>query len=78
MIQARKAILIYTVGRNRVVVSSDGEPLQTIRVYNMAGSLVRQERVSGMQYEFTLPAGIYIVSAEDRNGMLENVKVRVR
>lgn len=77
-ISARKAILIYTVGRNRVVVSSDGEPLQTIRVYNMAGSLVRQERVSGMQYEFTLPAGIYIVSAEDRNGMLENVKVRVR
>ena len=76
-ISARKAILIYTVGRNRVVVSSDGEPLQTIRVYNMAGSLVRQERVSGMQYEFTLPAGIYIVSAEDRNGMLENVKVRV-
>ena len=77
-ISARKAILIYTVGRNRVVVSSDGEPLQMIRVYNMAGSLVRQERVSGMQYEFTLPAGIYIVSAEDRNGMLENVKVRVR
>lgn len=77
-ISARKAILIYTVGRNRVVVSSDGEPLQTIRVYNMAGSLVRQERVSGMQYEFTLPAGIYIVSAEDRNGMLENVKVRTR
>lgn len=77
-ISARKTILIYTVGRNRVVVSSDGEPLQTIRVYNMAGSLVRQERVSGTQYEFTLPAGIYIVSAEDRNGMLENVKVRVR
>ena len=76
-ISARKAILIYTVGRNRVVVSSDGEPLQTVRVYNMAGSLVRQERVGGMQYEFTLPAGIYIVSAEDRNGMLENVKVRV-
>lgn len=77
-ISARKAILIYTVGRNRVVVSSDGEPLQTVRVYNMAGSLVHQERVGGMQYEFTLPAGIYIVSAEDRNGMLENVKVRVR
>lgn len=78
VIRAAKSILIYSVGQNRIMVTSNDAPLKTIRVYGMNGSLIRQEKVNTMQHTLQLPAGIYLIVAEDNTGVTENAKALSR
>lgn len=76
-IKAHNAFLIYTIGSGRVMVIAENAPLETIRAYTMNGTLIRHIQASGMQQEFTLPAGIYVITATDRDGLQETAKIRV-
>lgn len=78
VIRAAKSILIYSVGQNRIMVTSNDAPLKTIRVYGMNGSLIRQEKVNTVQHTLQLPAGIYLIVAEDNTGVTENAKALSR
>lgn len=75
---AHKSILIYSLGNGKALVTSEGNPLSTVRVYNMNGALIRQEKCSGNRHELHLPKGVYLIVASDSEGLQENGKVLLR
>lgn len=75
---AHKSILIYSLGNGKALVTSEGNPLSTVRVYNMNGALIRQEKCSGNRHELHLPKGVYLIVANDSEGLQENGKVLLR
>lgn len=75
---AHKSILIYSLGNGKALVTSEGNPLSTVSVYNMNGALIRQEKCSGNQHELHLPKGVYLIVASDSEGLQENGKVLLR
>ena len=75
---AHKSILIYSLGNGKALVTSEGNPLSTVSVYNMNGALIRQEKCSGNRHELHLPKGVYLIVASDSEGLQENGKVLLR
>ena len=57
-----------------------GTPLRAVRVYGIDGDLVTQQSLANQTaYRLNVPRGaIYVVYAEDMDGIIRNVKLRVR
>lgn len=75
---ARNAFRIYTVGREHVVVTAANAPLKTILVHTVNGKQVRSIQADGIQWQFRLPTGLYLVTAIDKEGLQETEKIVVK
>ncbi|MBP3517328.1 MAG: hypothetical protein J6K31_02745 [Parabacteroides sp.] len=75
---ARNAFRIYTVGREQVIVTAANAPLKTILVHTVSGKQVRSIQADGMQWQFRLPTGLYLVTAIDKEGLQETEKIVVK
>lgn len=62
--ELENTISIYSARRGQVIVSSL-RPVKEIKVFGLNGSQVRQFSVNTTQYSFDLPAGIYMIHADD-------------
>ena len=73
-------IEIYSVRPGEIVVTTVGTPLRAVRVYGVDGDLVTQQTLANQTaYRLNVPRGaIYVVYAEDADGIIRNVKLRVR
>ena len=73
-------ISIYSLRPGEIVVTTVGTPLRSVRVYGIDGDLVtRQTLANQTTYRLNVPRGaIYVVYAEDMDGIIRNVKLRVR
>ena len=73
-------ISIYSLRPGEIVVTTVGTPLRSVRVYGIEGDLVTQQSlVNQTAYRLNVPRGaIYVVYAEDMDGIIRNVKLRVR
>jgi len=72
------AIAIYSVQSGKVIVSSTQE-VRNIKVYSLSGAMVKNYvNLNTPQYTFNLPAGVYVVHAEGKDGTVKVEKVIVR
>lgn len=72
------AIAIYSVQSGKVIVSSTQE-VRNIKVYSLSGAMVKNYmNLNTTQYTFNLPAGVYVVHAEGKDGAVKVEKVIVR
>ena len=73
-------ISIYSLRPGEIVVTTVGTPLRSVRVYGIDGDLVTQQTLANQTaYRLNVPRGaIYVVYAEDADGIIRNVKLRVR
>lgn len=73
-------ISIYSLRPGEIVVTTVGTPLRSVRVYGIDGDLVTQQSLANQTaYRLNVPRGaIYVVYAEDMDGIIRNVKLRVR
>lgn len=73
-------ISIYSLRPGEIVVTTVGTPLRSVRVYGIDGDLVTQQTLANQTaYRLNVPRGaIYVVYAEDMDGIIRNVKLRVR
>ncbi len=71
-------ILVYTVGQNRVVVSSTASRIEKIRINTFDGKLLKEVKGAGQYQEIDLEKGNYIVTVQTDNGASHTEKVRVR
>ena len=73
-------ISIYSLRPGEIVVTTVGTPLRSVRVYGIDGDLVTQQSLANQTaYRLNVPRGaIYVVYAEDADGIIRNVKLRVR
>lgn len=75
---ANAQLLIYTMGRNRIVVSSTSDPVELIRVYQVDGTLMKEEKANDFYREVQMNPGIYIVKAQTAGGKEQTAKIRLR
>lgn len=75
---ARNAFHIYTIGREQVVVTAANAPLKAILVHTVSGKQVRSIQADGMQWQFRLPTGLYLVTTIDKEGLQETEKIVVK
>ena len=73
-------ISIYSVRSGEIVATSAGSSLRSVRVYGIGGELVTQQSLANQSvYLLRVPGNaIYVVYAEDMDGIIRNVKLRVR
>ena len=73
-------ISIYSVRSGEIVATSAGSSLRSVRVYGIGGELVTQQSLANQSvYRLRVPGNaIYVVYAEDMEGIIRNVKLRVR
>lgn len=73
-------ISIYSVRPGEIVATSAGSSLRSVRVYGIGGELVTQQSLANQSvYRLRVPGNaIYVVYAEDMDGIIRNVKLRVR
>ena len=73
-------ISIYSVRSGEIVATSAGSSLRSVRVYGIGGELVTQQSLANQSvYRLRVPGNaIYVVYAEDMDGIIRNVKLRVR
>ena len=73
-------ISIYSVRSGEIVATSAGSSLRSVRVYGIGGELVAQQSLANQSvYRLRVPSNaIYVVYAEDADGIIRNVKLRVR
>ena len=73
-------ISIYSVRPGEIVATSAGSSLRSVRVYGIGGELVAQQSLANQSvYRLRVPGNaIYVVYAEDMDGIIRNVKLRVR
>lgn len=73
-------ISIYSVRPGEIVATSAGSSLRSVRVYGIGGELVAQQSLANQSvYRLRVPGNaIYVVYAEDADGIIRNVKLRVR
>lgn len=73
-------ISIYSVRPGEIVATSAGSSLRSVRVYGIGGELVTQQSLANQSvYRLRVPGNaIYVVYAEDADGIIRNVKLRVR
>lgn len=70
--------LIYTLGQNRIVVSSSSVPVEKIRICRINGSLVNEIKVYDFYREIHVSSpGIYVVTVQTADGKSEVGKVRL-
>ena len=79
-VRSGNGIEIYSVRLGEIVVTSMGAPLREARVYGVNGALVtRQSLTNQSVYRLAVPGNaIYMIYAEDAEGIIRNVKMRVR
>ena len=79
-VRSSDGIEIYSVRPGEIVVTSMGAPLREARVYGVNGALVtRQSLANQSVYRLAVPGNaIYMIYAEDAEGIIRNVKMRVR
>lgn len=73
-------ISIYSVRSGEIVATSAGSSLRSVWVYGIGGELVTQQSLANQSvYRLRVPGNaIYVVYAEDMDGIIRNVKLRVR
>ncbi|HIX86808.1 MAG TPA: hypothetical protein H9848_09425 [Candidatus Parabacteroides intestinigallinarum] len=73
-------IEIYSIRPGEIVVTTTGSPLRTVCVYGVNGALVaRQSLANQSVYRLVVPGNaLYMIYAEDAEGIIRNVKMRVR
>ena len=73
-------IEIYSIRPGEIVVTTTGCPLRTVCVYGVNGALVaRQSLANQSVYRLVVPGNaLYMIYAEDAEGIIRNVKMRVR
>ena len=73
-------ISIYSLRPGEIVATSAGSSLRSVRVYGIGGELVTQQSLANQSvYRLRVPGNaIYVVYAEDMDGIIRNVKLRVR
>ena len=73
-------IEIYSIRPGEIVVTTTGSPLRTVCVYGVNGALVaRQSLANQSVYRLAVPGNaLYMIYAEDAEGIIRNVKMRVR
>lgn len=70
--------LIYTLGQNRIVVSSSSVPVEKIRICRINGSLVNEIKANDFYREIHVSSpGIYVVTVQTADGKSEIGKVRL-
>lgn len=70
--------LIYTLGQNRIVVSSSSVPVEKIRICRINGSLVNEIKANDFYHEIHVSSpGIYVVTVQTADGKSEVGKVRL-
>ena len=70
--------LIYTLGQNRIVVSSSSVPVEKIRICRINGSLVNEIKANDFYREIHVSSpGIYVVTVQTADGKSEVGKVRL-
>lgn len=70
--------LIYTLGQNRIVVSSSSVPVEKIRICRINGSLVNEIKANNFYREIHVSSpGIYVVTVQTADGKSEVGKVRL-
>lgn len=79
-IRPGNGIEIYSVRPGEVVVTSMGAPLREVRVYGVNGALVTARSLANQSAcRLAVPGNtIYMIYAEDAEGIIRNVKMRVR
>lgn len=79
-IQTGDDISIYSLRSGEIVATSAGSSLRSVRVYGIGGELVAQQSLANQSvYRLRVPGNaIYVVYAEDMDGIIRNVKLRVR
>ena len=79
-IQTGDDISIYSLRPGEIVATTVGTPLRSVRVYGIGGELVAQQSLANQSvYRLRVPGNaIYVVYAEDMDGIIRNVKLRVR
>lgn len=77
MVEASRT-LIYTLGQNRIVVSSSSVPVEKIRICRINGSLVNEIKANDFYREIHVSSpGIYVVTVQTADGKSEVGKVRL-
>lgn len=77
MVEASRT-LIYTLGQNRIVVSSSSVPVEKIRICRINGSLVNEIKANDFYHEIHVSSpGIYVVTVQTADGKSEVGKVRL-
>lgn len=77
MVEASRT-LIYTLGQNRIVVSSSSVPVEKIRICRINGSLVNEIKANDFYREIYVSSpGIYVVTVQTADGKSEVGKVRL-
>ena len=73
-------IEIYSIRPGEIVVTSMGAPLREVRVYGVNGALVTARSLANQSAcRLAVPGNaIYMIYAEDAEGIIRNVKMRVR
>lgn len=73
-------IEIYSVRPGEIVVTTTGSPLRTVCVYGVNGALVTARSLANQSAcRLAVPGNaIYMIYAEDAEGIIRNVKMRVR
>lgn len=73
-------IEIYSIRPGEIVVTTTGSPLRTVCVYGVNGALVaRQSLTNQSVYRLAVPGNaLYMIYAEDAEGIIRNVKMQVR
>lgn len=73
-------IEIYSIRPGEIVVTTTGSPLRTVCVYGVNGALVaRQSLTNQSVYRLAVSGNaLYMIYAEDAEGIIRNVKMRVR
>ncbi len=70
--------LIYTLGQNRIVISSSSVPVEKIRICRINGSLVNEIKANDFYREIHVSSpGIYVVTVQTADGKSEVGKVRL-
>ena len=70
--------LIYTLGQNRIVVSSSSAPIERIQICRINGSLVNEIKANDFYREIHVSSpGIYVVTVQTADGKSEVGKVRL-
>ncbi len=78
-ISAESDICVYSPTPGQLLVmSSPGEPLQRVRVYDISGRMIKsRDNIRNTTCQLTVPSGIYVVYAESGTGDVR-VKIKVR
>lgn len=78
-ISAEVDICVYSPTPGQLLVmSSPGEPLQRVQVYDISGRMIKsRDNIRNTTCQLTVPSGIYVVYAESGTGDVR-VKIKVR